>query len=276
MNDDDLKKADAEYEHLIGLIAAERGTRTTAAGFAKPAGHTNYLDEALALHAVIWRLREDNAAWSAIAAQLSIPEAQLSKVRMAALELGLAVKDGSHVRWLPPGSRAARPHGAQSSASRATPVSRLNTCWGIHGRRPRFEMVRDGQLVLEREGVGDLAACGGDRRAIEAELRASHPHAPEGRLRAWATVLARFYNGPAVGDLVAHPDPVRRTISLVRITGEYEFDAPARHTRSVSWSVTGMPRDELSPEAQKGVSQLVAFFSIRQGIEEVLARIRSA
>jgi len=55
------------------------------------------------LHARLYRLREvELREWSQIAAELEIPEPRLAKIRLAALELGLAVKDGANVRWVPP------------------------------------------------------------------------------------------------------------------------------------------------------------------------------
>lgn len=63
-----------------------------------------YEDEARALHRQLWEMRELNEAhWSVISRRLGIPEDRLAKIRLSALEIGIAVKDpNGRVRWLPP------------------------------------------------------------------------------------------------------------------------------------------------------------------------------
>src|SRR3954451_12073661 len=125
--------------------------------------------------------------------------------------------------------------------------------WGIHGRRPWFEMVRDELIALERPGVGNLHALGDDRVRIERQLRESYPHERHGTIRAWTTVLLRFAFAPTVGDVVVHPDPPTRTVSIGRTTSRYRFLAQPRelHLRSAEWLLTGLPRDDLSIAAQQ-------------------------
>jgi hypothetical protein len=148
--------------------------------------------------------------------------------------------------------------------------------WGIHGRRPDFEMVRDRMLQLERAGVGDLHQLGDDRARVFDRLRASYPREREGTLRNWTTVLLRFAFAPAVGDLVVHPDPRRRTFSLGRLGGPYRFTAGERelHERDVEWLLTGVPRDRLSAEAAADIAQRPAFFEVKQTGDEFAALTR--
>jgi hypothetical protein len=63
-----------------------------------------YEDEARTLHRQLWQMREvDGVHWSQIAKRLEIPEPRLAKIRTAAQELGLAVKEpNGRVTWLPP------------------------------------------------------------------------------------------------------------------------------------------------------------------------------
>lgn len=152
----------------------------------------------------------------------------------------------------------------------------MASVWGIHGRRPAFEMVRDRVLALERAGIGDLHSIGNDRGRVADRLRASYPDGkktPDGTIRNWTTVLLRFAFEPAVGDLVVHPDPKNRTVSLGRITSGYRFEAERRelHMRDAEWLMTGVPRDRLSDEARQDISQRVAFFEVLVAGDEFLA-----
>src|SRR4051794_28169877 len=150
--------------------------------------------------------------------------------------------------------------------------------WGIHGRRPWFEMVRDNVVELERPGIGDLHAIGDNRETIQRKLRGSYPTEKDGTIRAWTTVLLRFAFGPAAGDLVVHPDPLNRTVSVGRITGRYEFRGSPRelHTRTAQWLVTAYPRDKLSAVAQQDISQRPAFFELKTAGEELRALVEQA
>jgi predicted Mrr-cat superfamily restriction endonuclease len=143
----------------------------------------------------------------------------------------------------------------------------MSNVWAIHGRRPRFEMVRDRVAVLERTGIGDLHAVGNDRGRVFDRLRRSYSDPIETKdetIQVWTTVLLRFAFEPTVGDLVVHPDPQRRTLSVGRITSAYRFDAgpPELHVRDVAWLVTDIPRDRLSDKAKQDISQRPAFFEV--------------
>jgi hypothetical protein len=72
-----------------------------------------YEEEARRLQPQLWTLRElDGAHWHEISRRLGVPEPRLAKIRLAALEIGIAVKQANgRIRWLPPedervGSRA--------------------------------------------------------------------------------------------------------------------------------------------------------------------------
>jgi predicted Mrr-cat superfamily restriction endonuclease len=134
-------------------------------------------------------------------------------------------------------------------------------------------MVRDRLLVLERAGIGDLHAVGNDRDRVFETLRCSYPDrvkTKDGAIQVWTTVLLRFAFEPAIGDLVIHPDPKRRTVSIGRINSGYRFDAgpPERHLRDVDWIQTGIPRDRLSADAQQDISQRPAFFEVLRAGDE--------
>ena len=146
--------------------------------------------------------------------------------------------------------------------------------WGIHGRRPQFEMVRDGIIALERPGVGDLHELGDDRDAVFTALRRSYPHEPDGTIRTWTTVLLWFAFGPGVCDLVVHPDPLTRTVSVGRIASGYRFEPGPRerHVRDALWLLTGYPREALSESARREISRRTAFFPLDGSAAELAAR----
>jgi len=66
-----------------------------------------YEAEAQALHDRLWQMREvDEVQWSQISARLEVPEARLAKIRKAAVDIGLAVKEpNGRVTWLSPDDR---------------------------------------------------------------------------------------------------------------------------------------------------------------------------
>jgi hypothetical protein len=85
----------------IGVIIEEleRQLAKQLADKRETADHHN----ARELHARLYRLREvELRTWGDIASELEIPEPRLAKIRLAAIELGLATKEGDNVRWLPP------------------------------------------------------------------------------------------------------------------------------------------------------------------------------
>src|SRR3954466_2984036 len=83
--------------------------------------------------------------------------------------------------------------------------------WGIHVRRSRLDLVRDGVIALERPRAGDLAALGDDASALYARLREAYPSRSPGQVRGWTHALLRFAHAARAGDLVVHPDPRTRT-----------------------------------------------------------------
>lgn len=128
-------------------------------------------------------------------------------------------------------------HGAAASvASHGRPV-------GIHPLRPDVNFVRDGVLVLERPGIGDLRRFDGDRQAMKAALSRSHQRATEGTIQQWPGTLIRFAFTADAGDLVLHPDQQSRTLTG-RLVGDYHWEdrrqPTDRHCRNVMWLRTGV------------------------------------
>lgn len=67
-----------------------------------------YTEDARRYHATIWRMREqDGKRWHQVADALGESLPHLAKVRLAAIEAGLADKDPAtgRVRWRPPRRR---------------------------------------------------------------------------------------------------------------------------------------------------------------------------
>jgi predicted Mrr-cat superfamily restriction endonuclease len=144
--------------------------------------------------------------------------------------------------------------------------------WGIHAGGQRSPFLASNVLELDRPGVGDLRVLGADRRAIKRKLAASYPNEKPGTIAAWAGVLLRFAYGPAIGDLVVHPERATQSVSIGRIAGEYRFSEPGLHQREVAWLVRRCPRAQFSESARKDISTRVAFFAIRDSAEEFVDR----
>lgn len=132
------------------------------------------------------------------------------------------------------------------------------------------DFSRSDVLVLERPGVGDLRRLGDDRAAIKAALHCAYPRTGAGTIQQWAGTLTRFAFIASTGELIIHPDPLRRTLSIGRLHGEYFWcdEAPDQLCRKVRWVRTGVPRDHFSSAAQQAASGRAAFFSVRRSVEE--------
>lgn len=148
--------------------------------------------------------------------------------------------------------------------------------WGIHPLDGTDFAAAGDLLILERTGVGDLRQYDGDRARLKAALIGSYPTTNERTVGQWAGTLLRFAVLASDGDLVLHPNPARRTLSLGRLVGEYfwrDSEPVDQHLRHVLWLRRGIARDALSAAAQKAVSGRAAFFSA-DGAATELATLR--
>lgn len=143
-------------------------------------------------------------------------------------------------------------------------MSEKPAVWGIHPLNGTDFAATGDLLVLERPGVGDLRQYDGNRDLLKSALRASYPKESGGTLGQWAGTLLRFAVVAEEGDLVVHPNPVNRTLSLGRLAGHYfwqDGQPVDRHLRRVSWLRRGISRDSLSAAAQKAIAGRAAFFA---------------
>lgn len=143
--------------------------------------------------------------------------------------------------------------------------------WGIHAGGPRSRFLDLGVIELDRPGVGDLHGIGEDREAVKRRLTASYPDEKPGTIAAWAGVLLRFAYGPALGDLVVHPERATQSISIGRVATDYVFVEPGLHRREVQWLIRRLPRARFSDLARGEMSARVAFFSVRKSASEFTA-----
>jgi predicted Mrr-cat superfamily restriction endonuclease len=153
-------------------------------------------------------------------------------------------------------------------------VSKTFAVWGVHPLDGTDFAAGGDLLILERPGVGGVRQYGGDRERLKAALRASYPRERERTLGQWAGTLLRFAALAADGDLVVHPNRLRRTFSVGRLVGEYfwlDAEPVDQHLRRVQWVRRGIPRDSLSARAQKAISGRAAFFSAEGAAQELLA-----
>lgn len=146
----------------------------------------------------------------------------------------------------------------------------MSATWGIHAAGAQSPFVASGVIELDRPGVGDLRAIGEDREAIKRRLSHSYRDATPGTIAAWAGVLLRFAYGPALGDIVVHPERATQSVSIGRIVSDYQFAEPGLHRRQVRWLVRRLPRARLSDTARQEISARVAFFSLRESAAEFL------
>lgn len=146
----------------------------------------------------------------------------------------------------------------------------MTQVWGIHAAGGRSPFLASGVLELDRPGVGDLRDIGEDRDAIKSLLSGSYPDAKPGTIAAWAGVLLRFAYGPALGDVVVHPERASQSVSIGRIVSGYQFAEPDLHRREVRWLVRRAPRARFSDAARQEISARVAFFSVRESTTEFL------
>lgn len=147
----------------------------------------------------------------------------------------------------------------------------MSAVWGIHPLRPTVDFADGDTIALERPGVGDLRRFGEDRKAIKQTLAAAYPNESDGTISQWAGTLLRFAFTAEEGDLLVHPNPRRRTLSIGRLAGDYFWrdDLPVdEHCRRVRWVQRGVSRDRFSAEAQSAAGGRAAFFSIKRARAE--------
>lgn len=102
-----------------------------------------------------------------------------------------------------------------------------------------------GYAVLGWEELPDLRQVK-TRAELEDLCRKTYPEAKANTIYNWVGQLWAFFDRIQIGDLIVLPLKSRSAIAIGRATGSYEFHADfpsgARHTRTVEWLRTDLPR----------------------------------
>ena len=121
---------------------------------------------------------------------------------------------------------------------------------GSNGEREQLAL--DSNLVVVGwNEVPDLSSAT-SRDGVREIVRASYPDASENAVTNWTGQLWTFRNRIQIGDLVALPLKRHASVAFGRVTGPYRYrsDLPedARHTRSVEWIQTDLPRTAIDQD----------------------------
>lgn len=152
--------------------------------------------------------------------------------------------------------------------------------WGIHGGHGGHAdglFKEESVVALSWSKLPDLASLEPDREAFKEAYRHAYPDAKEGTVVAHASQLFRFTHEAKAGDLVAYPAKLDRAIHLGQVEGPYRYVQDASngsvHQRPVRW-LEVVPRTRYSQGALYEMGSLLAFFQIKNYLDEHLALLR--
>ena len=113
---------------------------------------------------------------------------------------------------------------------------------GKHGEREE-EALTDGLAVIGWEELGDLSGPR-TREDFTTWVRESYPGVGQNTTTNWVGQLWAFRERIQIGDLIVLPLKRRSAIAIGRCMGPYTFrqQGDVRHTRSVKWIRTDLPR----------------------------------
>ena len=121
---------------------------------------------------------------------------------------------------------------------------------GSNGEREQLALDNN-LVVVGWNEVPDLETAT-TRDGVRNLVRASYPDASENAVTNWTGQLWTFRDRIQVGDLVALPLKRHASIAFGRVSGPYRYrsDLPedARHTRSVEWIRTDVPRTAIDQD----------------------------
>lgn len=143
----------------------------------------------------------------------------------------------------------------------------MTTMWGIHNDVLGAELIEQGFVSVGWEKVPDLRTVGHDQETIKAFLETAYPEVKAGAIPVWAGMLRKFGYEMRVGDLVVAPVKADSTISIGRITGDYEYVEAApvhRHRRTVAWLRTGIPRASFPQPALYEIGSALTLFQVKK------------
>lgn len=150
--------------------------------------------------------------------------------------------------------------------------------WGIHGGRTGDAdsiFLKEQQIGLGWQSIGDLNLIAPTRDAIKTELASKYPSKKSGAIPVDAGQLYRFAHEVKEDDIVIYPSRVDRQIHIGKIVGKYFYAASAAaypHRRKVTWQ-KHFPRTRFSQGALHEVGAGMSFFAIKTYADEFRAAL---
>jgi restriction system protein len=121
---------------------------------------------------------------------------------------------------------------------------------GSNGEREQLALDNN-LVVVGWNEVPDLASAA-TREGVREIVRASYPDSSDNAVTNWTGQLWTFRGRIQVGDLVALPLKRHASVAFGRVTGPYRYrsdlPADARHTRTVDWIQTDVPRTAIDQD----------------------------
>lgn len=153
----------------------------------------------------------------------------------------------------------------------------MTTTWGIHNDQSDIDPLADEAVRIGWDDLGDLSRVGATRDAFKEAVRAAMPELDEAQIPSAAGTLYRFVHEMREGDPVVCPNRKTNTIDMGVVGGPYEYHPESdvhKHWRPVRWVRTGVPRAELSLDAQREIGSATTLFTIRTA-EDTIAQLMS-
>lgn len=135
--------------------------------------------------------------------------------------------------------------------------------------------IENGMVAVSFEPLGDLSAAK-SRDEVRELMRTSYPDTGEGAITNRAGQLWTFIHRIQVGDLIALPLKSQPAISFGQVTGPYKYEsgnpAGARHTRSVKWLKTSVPRASIDQDLLYSFGAFMTVCAIKRNNAELRIR----
>lgn len=133
--------------------------------------------------------------------------------------------------------------------------------------------LEQGVVAIGWPAVGDLSRYR-TREDLAAAVRSQYPEWTAQRQTNAAGMLYRFVQELASGDRVITYDKQQRVYAIGRIDGGYRFqpgfDPENPNVRSVTWEVTGLPRDRLPVAAKNTLGSVLTLFRVPREVEQAV------
>jgi restriction system protein len=153
------------------------------------------------------------------------------------------------------------------------------TLWGIHGGRTGDAdsiFLKNNQVALGWENMGDLGALDPNRDAFKARLRAAYPTRKPGYYPMATGQLFRFVHEMKQGDLTIYPSKRDKHVHIGEVVGPYQYTEKEAdtypHRRNVKW-LRDFPRTRFSQGALYETGSAMSFFQVKNYADEFVAAL---